>query len=173
MNPKRMQSITDSVRIKTDDGHVLYLDEMDKAEGGYGVVYKGHYEDPSMPDEDPSAPVAVKFMQDAETDGESERLAKEILRKWEERFDNEISRLNEMNHKVLSAGLPPFPDYYGRGSWEGRPFYVMEWLSPVNLLELDTDDQRYKYAYDVCYAVQLEYPQFSDGWIEWAPVSLG
>lgn len=143
MNPREMRSSISKVPLKTDDGKVLYLDAEDESRGGYGVVYKAHY------DGSP-APVVVKFMQDPDVSGRSIKQAKEIAQKEKMRFENEIVRLKKMNDKVEGKR---FADYYGRGSWEGHLFYVMEWLSPVNLLSLKTNDLRYKYAFDVCCAV--------------------
>ena len=143
MNPRRMRSSISKAALKTDDGKVLCLDAEDESRGGYGVVYKAHYDGSSVP-------VAVKFMQDPDVSGRSITQAKEIAQKEKVRFEHEIVRLEAMNDRVEGR---PFADYYGRGIWEGRLFYVMEWLAPVNLLSLKTDDLRYKYAFDVCCAV--------------------
>ena len=141
MSLKRMQSFTNNPCLETDDGRVLFFDGEKRNEGGFGVVYKAHFDCSSTP-------VAVKFMLERDVSELSEKFKKEVAEKDAARFENEIACLIEMRQKG-----DVFPEYYGRGIWNGYPFYVMEWLSPIDLTTFETDDQRYEYVYTVCWAV--------------------
>ena len=138
-----MRSTMNSQYVETDDGQVVFLDFEVCGEGGFGEVYRGHF------DCSPT-PVAVKFMRNPDVTGYQKQVAKEIAHKSVLRFEQEIALLVKLNDEVAGN---PFVNCQGHGKWNGHPFYVMEWLEPVNLLTLETDDQRYKYAYDLCFAV--------------------
>ena len=115
--------------IETTDGRVLFLDAGEGVKGGFGVVYKAHF------DCSPN-PVAIKFMQRSGQAADAVKLSKrqmrELGRKDRMRFENEIAHLREMNDvagtQLGVTGRPPFADYLGRGTFKGVPFYVMEWL---------------------------------------------
>ncbi len=143
--------------IETNDGQVLFLDGGECMKGGFGVVYKAHFDCSRIP-------VAIKFMQ--ETGGRQPGAVKltksqreELEQKNRKRFENEIARLKEMND-VAQRSLdrttrPPFPAYRGHGVWNGFPFYVMEWLEPFDLRSLKNDDERIRFACELCDAVEI------------------
>ena len=109
--------------------------------GSFGVVYKG-----TLSQEGENIPVAVKFL--AESDETS--ATDEIRRKERARFKHEIEML-----EMFCGEYEPFPIIFRNGTYHGVPFYVMEYLEPVNLLTLDTDDKRFEYVDEVCGAVEV------------------
>ena len=120
--------------------------------GGYGIVFEGE-----LAREGREVAVAVKFLR-VETSGSG--YTKEMLQKDRDRFSHEIDLLRTFNENHQSswkgernAPMPSLPLFYGSGELGDAPFYVMERLSPVNLLKLDTNDKRYAYVRDVCFAV--------------------
>ena len=125
--------------------------------GGFGTVWR------AVRDGDGES-FAVKFMLEPEIAGMTRRAAKELAEKCRARFDHEIAIMDELNDIALaqewadeqgySVRTPqPFPEYVDRGDFKGLPFYVMEWLDPVNLYELDTDEKRVKFVSELCDAV--------------------
>ena len=142
--------------IETTDGRVLFLDAGEGVKGGFGVVYKAHF------DCSPN-PVAIKFMQRSGQAADAVKLSKrqmrELGRKDRMRFENEIAHLQEMNdvagNQLGVTGRPPFADYLGRGTFKGVPFYVMEWLEPLDLRSLKNDDERIRFACELCDAVEF------------------
>ena len=121
-------------------------------QGGYGAVFRGIFTDGEQ-----EVAVAVKFLR---TDAPGPEYTEEMRQKDRDRFSHEIDLLKKFKKKHWDswkgerlAPMPLFPLFYGNGECNGTPFYVMEWLSPVNLLTLDTNDKRHAYVMDVCGAV--------------------
>ena len=112
----------------------VVLENPVEVQGGYGVVFKGVCESDGRS-------VAVKFMRDDVSCGTEER------QKIVARFNREVKTLRDFRDEGS------FPEFFGRGNWFAIPFYVMEWLLPVNPFSIDTNDKRHKYVMDICYAV--------------------
>ena len=108
-------------------------------QGGFGIVYKGICRRKG----DDDLPVAVKFPQ-LECSATEEVMKKDLAR-----FRHETDMLK----RFAGSADGEFPAFCFSGRYEGCPYLVMEWLSPVNLDELDTNDKRLKYISDVCYSV--------------------
>ena len=124
----------------------VVLEEQLVEQGGYGVMFRGVRQRTGTE-------VAVKFMREVESDSAEER------QRDFDRFRREAKTLQrfckgwESGEYGCEELMPPFPAFCRSGKLWGTPFYVMEWLRPVNLLSIDTNDKRYKYVWDVCYAV--------------------
>ena len=112
----------------------VVLDQRVKVPGGYGVVFKGVCERDGRP-------VAVKFMRGDESCGTEEQ------KKAVARFNREVKTLRDFRDEES------FPEFLVSGKFRDIPFYVMEWLLPANPFSIDTNDKRYKYVMDICYAV--------------------
>lgn len=133
--------VTLGMELKVRSLGTVVLEELLGEQGGYGVVFRGSIKKNG-------AAVAVKFMREIEYASEEER------QRDRDRFKREVNTLKWICKNCGLGGPPPFPAFRGSGElWEITPFYVMEWLQPVNLLSLDTNDKRYKYVWDVCFAV--------------------
>jgi len=141
--------------LETDDASYTVLGPA--GEGGFGIVLR------VVRDGD-GAVFAAKVMQEPDVSGRSKKIAAEIWAKTRGLFEKEINILDELGDIELaqrwaqnegwSARSPqPFPRYYGSGDYDGLPFYVMEWLEPVNLKTLNTDERRKRYLFEVCDAV--------------------
>ena len=130
----------------------VVLGDLVAEQGGYGLVYKGECRRRGGE----PFPVAVKFLR-PETDCEDEIWSKRVCRfKQESRllrwFCLEYAKRGKSEWWLPS--LPPFPVFYGKGIHDDLPFYVMEWLRPVNLWsDLTTNDRRLTYMREVCYSV--------------------
>lgn len=90
-------------------------------------------------------PVAVKFLSLSNYGNE------ELFKKDKARFKREVETLQYF----CSLRKPSFPSFCKCGTHKGLPYYVMEWLEPVNLESLDADDKRFKYIDDVCSGLKI------------------
>lgn len=141
--------------VETDDASYTLV--RPAGVGGFGTVWQ------VVRDGDGKL-FAVKFMLEPDVVGMTRRAAKELVEKYRARFDHEIAIVDELNDIALAQEWAdeqgyavrtpqPFPEYAGRGVFKGLPFYVMEWLDPVNLYELNTDEKRVKFVSELCDAV--------------------
>ena len=76
-------------------------------------------------------------------------------------FENEVRNLEMMNRACDTAAegrdcsVFPFPRFYGRGVKLRVPFYVMEWLEPLDLRGFVTDAERVDFARALCDAAAI------------------
>ena len=153
---KSVRDITIDSVLRTDDGAEYVIVPGGRAyAGGYGKVYRAAAIGGGR------KTYAVKFML-SRNDGSLPRSKmKAALEGNIKRFENEIEHLRLMNKAAADVEAAeddfifPFPRYYGRGMSRGLPFYVMEWLDPINYLEIDTDVERVAFVRALCDAVRL------------------
>ena len=123
--------------------------------GGYGMVYRAAEIGGGR------RTYAVKFLIERDRSDLPPDEAAEVLEKGRARFENEIRQLKAMNaaaskEQMANDGFVfPFPRYCGRGVKAKTPFYVMEWLEPINYREIDTDAERVEFVCALCDAVRL------------------
>ena len=111
-SPRRKRSTMNSQYVETDDGQVVFLDFEVCGEGGFGEVYRGHF------DCSPT-PVAVKFMRNPDVTGYQKQVAEEIAHKSLLRFEHEIALLIKLNDEVVGN---PFVNCQGHGKWNGHGY---------------------------------------------------
>lgn len=125
--------------------------------GGFGSVWR-------VARDGDGVVFAAKFMQEPQTKGLTRKAADELWQKSRARFKHEIACLQDLDDIALAqewavsegyfARSPqPYPEYVDAGEHDGIPFYVMEWLEPVNLYSLDTDEKRVRFVSELCDAV--------------------
>ena len=118
--------------------------------GGFGDVYGVRLRD------DPSQFRIAKFLRDID-EFKAASIARdsaydEIVRKIRQMFEREWKTLRKMAKFRPGA----FPEFYGAGKLSGRPFYLMEKLSPMSQTELlasRDDGWRIHFIGDLCDAV--------------------
>ena len=126
----------------------LYCVKERVGRGGFGELYA------ICPNDSPREVFVVKFLRDIGEfhHNEPEEKVQEIVVRLKLLFQREWKMLKQM------SGAHPkcFPAFYGAGECEGRPFYIMESLTPVgieHLKRLTTDVRRMRFIGDLCNAV--------------------
>lgn len=161
-----MLGITDSRTLETSSGKVLFIDGNSYVEGGFGRIFRAHFD--CSPE-----PVAVKVMSEPDTKNLSVNEANIAREDAVRRFKHEIFMLKKLNrlakakpnklgHCDESHWILPqqFPRYYGEGQTSnGELFYVMEWLEPFDPLSLATEFDRVNFANGLCEAVHWLHSQ--------------
>ena len=117
-------------------------------QGGFGTVYR-------VSREGDGKIFAVKFMQEPDVSGYRPKLAYECQSKVRRIFEEECWFLEKLGYLESKRRPLPFPRFYGKGELHDTPFYVMEWLEPVDLAAHNNYVKRIGYLSQVCHAVDI------------------